>query len=378
MIAANAIVVGAGIVGVCVAYNLAKRGCRVVLIEKEERASQGATLKSWAWINANGKLPHSYQQFNILAMKIWRECFSEHVDWCGSLIASNKPPAQEDPSYRTEFVRESDIPRLEPQLSCTGLKELGGVTVHHFPDEGLTEPERFVHYLLRLAEEMGVRTMFGVEVESVFHIENSIGENSATSDSVDGLGGRSGVRLRTRHAGLSCLRADVVVLANGTGVQHLAATAGWDVPMIDRPGRLVRTVPLPFRLRKIVVTPHVHLLQRPDGHMVIGESAERGGASSVAYAVKATDDGGHGDPAVVPPLEAADGAAEEAAYARQLLGRAAHLVPALAAADVEEVTTGYRPMPADGLPVIGFLPTSGPGRSCPARRPPLPRLRRAC
>jgi glycine/D-amino acid oxidase-like deaminating enzyme len=351
-------VVGSGIVGVCVAYNLVNRGCKVLLIEKEERSCRGATLKSWAWINANGKQPQSYQSLNMLAMKVWRECFSEHVDWCGTVLASHSTPSQPDPGYSIKVVRDCDLISLEPQLNRAGLDILGEMVLHHFPDEGLTEPEKFVEHLLQLAEKAGVRTIYGTEVESILAVDAADGATGAGSESVCGLGGRSAVRLRDSRTGrISAMRADVVVLANGTGVERLAATGGWSVPMVDRPGRLVRTAPLAApRLRKIIVTPQVHLLQRPDGRVVIGESAERGGASSAAYAVAAAAAGDKG-PAPAPMDDGGD-----AAYGRELLGRAAGLVPALAGATVEEVTLGHRPMPADGLPVIGFLENPAGGR----------------
>ena len=44
-------VIGAGIVGASIAYNLAKRGCEVVIIEKYLPATQ-ASGNTFAWINA--------------------------------------------------------------------------------------------------------------------------------------------------------------------------------------------------------------------------------------------------------------------------------------------------------------------------------------
>ena len=45
------VVVGAGIIGTMIAYELGKKGDRVVLIEKEIPAS-GASGNSFSWINA--------------------------------------------------------------------------------------------------------------------------------------------------------------------------------------------------------------------------------------------------------------------------------------------------------------------------------------
>ena len=47
-------VVGAGVVGAAVARELAVRGARVWLLDKDDRAD-GTTGISFAWLNAHGK-----------------------------------------------------------------------------------------------------------------------------------------------------------------------------------------------------------------------------------------------------------------------------------------------------------------------------------
>lgn len=70
--ARSAVVVGAGIVGLSVARELARKGVHVTVVEREERAGSVATAKSWAWLNANGKQPLEYQQFSMMAMVRYR------------------------------------------------------------------------------------------------------------------------------------------------------------------------------------------------------------------------------------------------------------------------------------------------------------------
>ena len=55
-------VIGAGIVGASIAYNLSKRGCDVVLVDKRGPAAQ-ASGNSFAWINASYfDTPSSYYE----------------------------------------------------------------------------------------------------------------------------------------------------------------------------------------------------------------------------------------------------------------------------------------------------------------------------
>ena len=56
-------VIGAGIVGSSVAYRLSEGGAEVVLIDGAEPGS-GTTSTSFAWVNANNKLPRDYFELN--------------------------------------------------------------------------------------------------------------------------------------------------------------------------------------------------------------------------------------------------------------------------------------------------------------------------
>jgi glycine/D-amino acid oxidase-like deaminating enzyme len=56
-------VIGAGVLGVCVALRLAEAGVAVTLLE-QDRPGQSATRSSLAWLNANDKLPRAYHDLN--------------------------------------------------------------------------------------------------------------------------------------------------------------------------------------------------------------------------------------------------------------------------------------------------------------------------
>jgi glycine/D-amino acid oxidase-like deaminating enzyme len=54
------VVIGAGIIGSSIAVNLAQRDCKVTVLEAAQRPAEGATAKSWAWLNSNRKTPGHY------------------------------------------------------------------------------------------------------------------------------------------------------------------------------------------------------------------------------------------------------------------------------------------------------------------------------
>ena len=63
-------VIGAGVVGLCVALRLAEAGATVTLLERDEPGC-GATRSSFAWLNANNKIPRAYHDLNHAGMRAW-------------------------------------------------------------------------------------------------------------------------------------------------------------------------------------------------------------------------------------------------------------------------------------------------------------------
>jgi glycine/D-amino acid oxidase-like deaminating enzyme len=71
--------------------------------------------------------------------------------------------------------------------------------------------------------------------------------------------------------------------------------------------------------------PEIHLRQGTDGALMIGEGTQESLSRN-----------------------------DSQSHANALLTRATHYLPALAGAQAIPVPVGYRPMPLDGLPVLGF------------------------
>jgi glycine/D-amino acid oxidase-like deaminating enzyme len=61
-------VIGAGVLGVCVAARLAEAGVAVTLLE-QARPGHAATRSSFAWLNANDKAPRAYHDLNHAGMR---------------------------------------------------------------------------------------------------------------------------------------------------------------------------------------------------------------------------------------------------------------------------------------------------------------------
>lgn len=127
------------------------------------------------------------------------------------------------------------------------------------------------------------------------------------------------------------IRPATIVIAAGAETTALADRLGWDIPMEPSPGFLAVTKPTRQIAKETVyvspaVGPSIHLRQLDDGRVLIGERSQ--------------------EHVVREPTTA---------HARALLHQATRSFPSLAEAEVDHFTLEWRPMPRDGMPIIGPL-----------------------
>ena len=123
------VIAGGGILGANIAYQLAKRGASVTLLEKAKPAT-GATANSFAWINAN-KQPQTYFNLSRLGIEAWRELHADiggelPVRWGGSLEWTNTPERAARQAetmrrfqawgYPVHLIDEQQLRALEPNV----------------------------------------------------------------------------------------------------------------------------------------------------------------------------------------------------------------------------------------------------------------------
>ena len=321
-------VIGVGILGATIAWRLARRGVHVALIDRDQ-PGHGASSHSFAWINAGAKEPIGYHNLNRRSLEMWPRfaaALGDHGDpasvglrWGGKVSWESNPVAAEGLvararqlqswGYPTRLIDARELKRLEPAL------DVGPVTAAEYtPNEGQVEPQMVVDACLRRLREMGCEICTDTEV---------FGFERYHDGRVHGLVTASGLR-----------DADAVIIAAGTGTTSLAALAGVNVPQAESPGVVIRTNPLPPLLQNapVVYAPalgdgrrEIHIRQSADGRLMIGEGDQESLAED-----------------------------DTQAHADDLLARARHYLPGLHGAGAVPVPVGWRPMPLDGYPVVGF------------------------
>ncbi|MBI3978393.1 MAG: FAD-binding oxidoreductase [Chloroflexi bacterium] len=323
---ARIVVVGAGAIGSVVSYRLAQAGARVTVIDRRSPGS-GTTGNSFAWLNSFEKMPRDYHRLNVRSTREHLELADEiggdylHVD--GGLHWSHRGDAQRNErihsavrrlrawGYRVERATPEQVMRdLEPDLFVDPERV---EEVFVLPGEGWVSGVGLCHGAVSAA----VRR-YGAQY---------------VQDHVTGLSGpKTGAIDRVALAGGQTLSADVVINAAGPDAARLAALAGVKLPIRRQLGVLVATEPAPVNLRMVVHAPEMHV--HPDGgyRLLLHRESydhviEEGQTLTIDH-----------------PLCA------------QAIVDALPILPGLRDVRAEGVRVGIRPMPLDGLPIVGFDP----------------------
>jgi glycine/D-amino acid oxidase-like deaminating enzyme len=212
-------VVGAGIVGASVAYRLSEGGAEVVLIDGAEPGSS-TTSASFAWVNANNKLPREYFELNLAGMRE-HERLRDEVGggWfhpTGNLIQA-PDEEQQDLERRVERLRSwyyaaEMLPastvneKLEPEVVFPDPQ----TRIAHFPEESWVDATALTRTLVQTASRNGSLALVG---NRVYGIE--AGDEGVTLSLEDG---------DTVHAG-------AVVNATGAGAASVAGMVGRTLPL---------------------------------------------------------------------------------------------------------------------------------------------------
>lgn len=309
------IVVGAGIIGSLTAYRLARKGADVTLIDASQAAS-AASGASFGWINASFFLDENHFKLRHSAFdaysRLEEELNTTIINKQGCIWWDNTPnalDAQYDTlktlNYNVNLVEGDQLKALEPQVSLPNRALL-------CPDEASVDLVALVEKTLNVFQKLGGRLIAGVPV-------TGITENNGKVKGVQWSGGE--------------IKADQVVLATGVTTEKLLSSLGLYLPMLDRPGLILRSAPLPPLLSHILAVPGQELRQDCYGCLI---------APTAAAHQSDTTDRIEEDPTLL--------ADQTILRLNTLLQREITW---------QKITLAYRPVPEDGRPVLGAYGPDG-------------------
>jgi len=319
----DAVIVGAGAIGLACAWRAAQSGLRIRVLERDEPGS-GASGVAAGMLAPVGEATWGEDRLLEAALashSAW-PAFAEELAAASGLetgfipggalhVALDRDEASElrrryqlmdSLGLAAEWLGPRECRRLEPGLN-PGVH--GGV---HAPHEAGVDPGALVAAIRVAAERAGAEVVTGAEVTGAI----------LDADRIEGVETADGAR----H------RAGVTVLAAGAW----SGTASWLPEGARPPVRPVKGQILTLRATdgrapaaRIVVTERVYLVPRADGRLVAGATVEE-----LGFDTRVTAGGVH-----------------------EVLREAYRALPDVAELELERAVAGLRPGTPDNAPVVG-------------------------
>jgi glycine/D-amino acid oxidase-like deaminating enzyme len=315
-------VIGVGILGAAAGWHLSRHGAEVVLIDAG-RPGEGVTDWSFSWVNASNKTARrSYFDLNVAGMAAYRELARTigpdswwyphgHLRWADEPVAEAQLLEAAELlagwGYRVEVCTAAEVRgRIEPALAIPA-----GAPVVFYPDEAWVHGRHLVGRLVGRAVASGAELRSDTAVRGI---------DTGADGSVRAVALSDGSRLDV----------DAVVNAAGPGASHVAALVARNLPMRREPGAVTRLGSAQVPIHRAMHAPHVEI--RPDGD------------TSVVVHSREVD----------ALIDAGEAPAE---LARLLHESARHVVPELGSSRITRTRVVERPIPADGFPSVGAVPS---------------------
>jgi glycine/D-amino acid oxidase-like deaminating enzyme len=305
-------------VGTNVAFRLAQAGAQVTLVDAGQ-PGRGTSGSSFAWLNAFGKQPRDYFELNVASMQEHLALADElgggewltfvgNLSWGGDdqKRAELRAAAERlsEWGYAAELLTPTQARALEPDLQFNPDDEIIFV-----PREGWVAAVPLIYTLLRTAKALGM------ELRTMARVVEIARQGDRLTEVVLGDGER--------------LPVDVVVSCAGPWSDEVAKLAGCKLVLNRHPGWLAYSPPVPTGLKRLCHSPTVHFRPDSGGRLVLGQAWH--------------------DDNLTPD-------SPNAMTPQAMVDEAARWLPALEGIKVEASRIGVRPMPPDGLPMLGFLP----------------------
>jgi sarcosine oxidase subunit beta len=318
----DVVIIGAGSIGLPTAYEMAKAGLSVLVLDRLPSAGQASNKHAIGGIRATHSDPAKIQLGNrsLEAFSNWQSETGDDIEWRQggySFVAYEAEHRQSlneliawqtRQGLRIQWLERDDLLQVVPNLNPNGL--LGGT---YSPEDGSASPLRAAFSFHKQAIELGAS----------FHFNETVKEILMDGDRVTGV--------RTDKGEYHCR---YVINAAGGWARTLSAQIGVDVPVEPDSHEAGITEPVALFLNPMVVdmraqagSANFYFYQHPTGKIIFCMTP---------------------DPPILGTHTLASGD-----FLPRAARRLVDLMPVLQHIRVRRVWRGTYPMTPDGSPIIG-------------------------
>lgn len=312
-------------VGAATAYRLSRAGADTTLIERGGIGA-GTSAATFSVNITTRKTPREYYDLSLRGVQEHRRLAQEldgYGRWLHPIPAHEWGESEHERAliagrvhrlrewgYPAEWVTTARLRAEEPRLAVDRNPH---EEVARYSDEAWYDAPAMARQLAVAAHQHGARVHTHTTVTGLLHRNGRITAVS-TYDGDE-------------------VPADVVINCAGPAAGDIAQLAGAQLPLLRAPGLVATTAPLNTPpLRSIVLAPTVNIRPTADGRVLLHSFT-------------------------VDARLAADPTPERSEeHAADLMSRARNVLPTLHDAALEDQHVGIRPLPADGMPILGWLP----------------------
>lgn len=320
----DAIVIGAGSVGVPIVYFLDEEGYRVICIEKHYSAGQGQNKSAIGGVRATHSVPAKIKicQESLETFSNWEKKHGKDIGWkkggyCFPVyrdeeenILKNILPIQKKFNLNIEWCEPEIIQNKVPGINPEGL--LGGT---FSPDDGQVSPLMSIDAMEEAAFDTGAEFKYSSKVIDLIIKKNII----------------EGVRTNKGD-----YFADVVVNAAGAYAKKIGEMADINIPVFPESHEAGISAPVKDFLKPLVVDLRPGRISKT-ANFYFGQNSEK--AIIFCYTPK------------IPILGTDRRCTSE--FMPIIANRLVELIPRLKNLRIRRLWRGLYPMTPDGLPIVG-------------------------
>lgn len=265
----DVVIIGGGVHGLAIAYELARRGIRDVAVIERSYIGSGASGRNTAIIRSNYRTEpgvHFYNEalkrYERLSLELdYNVLFSQEghltLAHTESAIVGLRVRAETNQlnGVNSSVIMPDEIRRLVPALDLSAKPRFPVLAALHHPPGGIIRHDAVVWAYARAADRQGVEIHPYTEVTGI--------------DVADG-------RVQAVRTSRGRIAAGTVVNATAGWASTIAQMAGVSLPIVTHPLQAFVTEPLKPFLDKVIVsaTYHVYITQTDRGELVIGQEID--------------------------------------------------------------------------------------------------------